>query len=82
MLNIKLCNTTRGGREGVVHEMLFLGFLLVVSIDLFCFQILRFSTMPDKLKLFWYAMKIDLVSLARLAGKIAVRYKIVGIQVT
>ena len=37
---------------------------------------------PDKPKLVGYAMKLDLVSLARLAGLRVVRYKIVGIQVT
>ena len=35
--------------------------------------------MPDKPKLVGYAMKLDLVSLAGLAGLRAVRYKIVGI---
>ena len=36
----------------------------------------------DKSKLIWYAMKLALISLARLALKWAVRYKIVGIQIT
>ena len=42
----------------------------------------RCSQPPDKPKLAGYAMKLDLTSLARLAGLRAVRYKIVGIQVT
>ena len=37
---------------------------------------------PDKPKLVWYARKLDLNSLDRLASLRAVRYKIVGIQVT
>ena len=39
-----------------------------------------YSHPPDKPKPFWYAMKIDLVSLARLAGWWAVRYKLVGMK--
>ena len=38
------------------------------------------SQPPDKPKLVQYAMKLDLINLARLAGLRAVRYKIVGIQ--
>ena len=41
---------------------------------------IRGSQPHDKLKLARFAMKLDLVSLARLAGWWAVRYKIVGIK--
>ena len=50
---------------------------------IFCYPSTRpCSQPPDKPKLVGYAMKLDLVSFARLAGLRAVRFKIVGTQVT
>ena len=52
-----------------------------IGLSLFS-QNKKCSQPPDKPKLVGYAMKLDLDSLARLAGLRAVRYTIVSIQVT
>ena len=59
----------------VVPRALFFGFFMLALL-------VECSQPPDKPKLVGYAMKLDLSILARLAGLRAVRYKIVGIQVT
>ena len=44
------------------------------TMSVVCFDQHLYSQPPDKLKIVWYARKLDLLSLARLAGLRAARY--------